>query len=93
MRDDTRQRLRALRIQWLNLGCDGTALAVATGKHKQTISAALARINAEDPLYWGEGDPETQRAMQRAARMLLETRGVRWRTPLAEVTEADRGAG
>ena len=79
MREDTRERLRALRIQWLNIGCDGTALANATGKKKQTISAALARINAEEPLYWGEGAPEEQRAMQRAARVLLQARGIQWR--------------
>lgn len=73
-----------IRLRWLTIGCDTPALAAELGVTRQAAHAMIQRATARRPLYWGEGSPEEQRAMQRAARLLLEARGIRWRSPRAD---------
>lgn len=82
----TNERVSAQRIRrrWLNLGCDGPRVATELGITRQAVHAMIERVNASDPLVWGEGSPDDQRAMQRAARLLLSTRGITFRTPDTE---------
>lgn len=82
MKEQARESLRALRRRWLNLGCDGAKLAQERKVTKQAVSNALKRINALEPLTYGHCDPLDQAALNRAARILLESRDVQWRIPL-----------
>ena len=89
MKQEAIESLRVVRRHWLNQGMDVARTAKQLGITKQAVSAAVRRINAADPLYWGEGEPEDQRALQRAARLALTARGIRWRSPLTELPEGD----
>ena len=92
MTNDDRQARIELRRRWLNLGMDGLTLARERGITKQAVWAAIKRLNASDPLVYRDCDPLDQAALDRCARILLERRGIRFRTALAPAADVPRPA-
>lgn len=84
MTTDDRITPERVRRRWLNLGCDGPKVARELGISRQAVHAMIERVNASNPLVAGECAPDDQLALNRAARLMLASRGVVFRKPEPE---------